>query len=91
MAALRMACLQCAPIHFEGVARKPLRGATTADVAQALTRYQTLRRDRTARVQRYARINGFREHSALEVSLAHPWVLNHDVEQAALDLSRRSM
>lgn len=63
-----------------------LRGATAADVAQALMRYQTLRRDRTARVQQYARTNGIREDSALAVSLGHPWVLNYDVEQAALDL-----
>jgi salicylate hydroxylase len=65
-----------------------LRGATTADVAQALMHYQTLRRDRTARVQQYARTNGIREDSPLAVSLGHPWVLNYDVEQAALDLWR---
>jgi 2-polyprenyl-6-methoxyphenol hydroxylase-like FAD-dependent oxidoreductase len=35
-------------------------GATAADVAQALTRYQTLRRDRTAQVQQCARTNGMR-------------------------------
>ena len=63
-----------------------LSGATAADVAQALMRYQTLRRARTARVQQYARTNGLREDSALTVSLAHPWVLNYDVEQAALDI-----
>jgi salicylate hydroxylase len=63
-----------------------LRGATSADVPQALMHYQTLRRDRTARVQQYARTNGMREDSALAVSLGHPWVLNYDVEQAALDL-----
>ena len=54
--------------------------------AQALMRYQTLRRDRTARVQQYARTNGMWENSALAVSLGHPWVLNYGVEQAALEL-----
>jgi salicylate hydroxylase len=63
-----------------------LRGAAAADVAQALMGYQRLRRGRTARVQRYARTNGIREDSALAVSLGHPWVLDYDVEQAALDL-----
>jgi salicylate hydroxylase len=67
-----------------------LRGGTRADVTPALMNYQTLRRDRTARVQRYARTNGIREDSALAVSLGHPWVLNYDVEQAALDLVPRS-
>jgi salicylate hydroxylase len=68
-----------------------LRGATAADVGQALMRYQTLRRDRTARVQQYARTNGIREQSALAVTLGHPWVLNYNVEQAALNLSRASL
>ena len=54
--------------------------------AQALMRYQTLRRDRTARVQQSARTNGMSENSALAVSLGHPWVLNYGVEQAALEL-----
>jgi salicylate hydroxylase len=63
-----------------------LSGATAADVAQALVRYQTLRWERAARVQQYARTNGLREDSALAVSLGHPWVLNYDVEQAALEL-----
>jgi 2-polyprenyl-6-methoxyphenol hydroxylase-like FAD-dependent oxidoreductase len=68
-----------------------LSGTAAADVAPALMRYQTLRRDRTARVQQYARTNGMREDSALAVSLGHPWVLNYDVEQAALDLCRLPM
>ena len=68
-----------------------LRGATIADVAQALMRYQELRQDRTARIQQHARTNGIREDSALAVSLGHPWVLNYDVEQAAIDLARGSM
>lgn len=68
-----------------------LRGATAADVTQAVMRYQMLRSDRTARVQRCARRNGIREDSALAVSLGHPWVLKYDVEQAALDLVRQSM
>jgi salicylate hydroxylase len=63
-----------------------LSGATAADVTQALMRYQMLRQERTARVQQFARTNGMREDSALAVSLGHPWVLNYDVEQAALDL-----
>lgn len=67
-----------------------LRGATAADVPQALLRYQRLRLDRTARIQQYARTNGIREDSALAVSLGHPWVVNYDVERAALDLLRTS-
>ena len=68
-----------------------LHNATAADVPQALTQYQTLRRDRTARVQQCARTNGVREDAALAVSLGHPWLLNYDVEQAAVDLLRVSM
>jgi salicylate hydroxylase len=74
------------------------RGATAADVTQALTRHQTLRRERTARVHertarvhQYARTNGIREDSELAVSLGHPRVLNCDVKQAALDVLRQSM
>ena len=35
-----------------------LRGASAADVPEALTRYETLRRDRTARIQWLSRTNG---------------------------------
>lgn len=65
--------------------------APRANVQQVLMRYQDLRRDRTARVRRYARTNGIWEDSALAISLGHPWVLNYDVEQAALDLAQGSM
>jgi salicylate hydroxylase len=67
------------------------RGATAADVTQALTRHQTLRRERTARVHQYARTNGIREDSELAVSLGHPRVLNCDVKQVALDVLRQAM
>jgi salicylate hydroxylase len=75
----------------DAMALATLLSGATADVAQALMHYQTLRRDRTARVPQYARVNGMREDSALAVSLGHPWVLNYDVQQAALDLLRPSM
>lgn len=64
-----------------------LRGVAVADAPAALMRYQTLRRDRTARVQQNARANGLRFDSAQAVSLSQPWVRDYDVEREALAIS----
>ncbi|OBF20637.1 FAD-dependent monooxygenase [Mycobacterium sp. ACS4331] len=60
-----------------------LRGVPAADVPDALTRYETLRRGHTARVQHDARINGHLFDSAQPVSLNHSWVQDYDVEKEA--------
>jgi salicylate hydroxylase len=64
-----------------------LRGVTAADAPAALMRYQTLRRDRTARVQKRARAYGLRFDSARAVSFNHPWVQDYDVGREALAVS----
>jgi salicylate hydroxylase len=64
-----------------------LRGVTAADAPAALIRYQTLRRDHTARVQRSARANGLGFDSGQPVSLNHSWVRDYDVEREALAAS----
>ena len=64
-----------------------LRGASAADVPEALTRYETLRRDRTARIQRLSRTNGVGLDSGSAVRFMHPWVRDYDVEAEALALS----
>jgi len=64
-----------------------LRGASAADVPEALTRYETLRRDRTARIQRLSRTNGVGLDAGSAVRFMHPWVRDYDVEAAALALS----
>jgi salicylate hydroxylase len=64
-----------------------LRGASAADVPEALTRYETLRRDRTARIQRLSRTNGVGLDAGSAVRFMHPWVRDYDVEAAALTLS----
>jgi salicylate hydroxylase len=65
-----------------------LRGASAADVPEALTRYETLRRDRTARIQQLSRTNGVGLDSGSAVGIMHPWVQDYDVEADALALSR---
>ncbi|BBZ34764.1 FAD-dependent monooxygenase [Mycolicibacterium confluentis] len=60
-----------------------LRGVSAADVPDALMRYQTLRREHTARVQHDARVNGHLFDSAQPVSLNHSWVRDYDVEKEA--------
>ncbi|MDT5017305.1 MAG: hypothetical protein QOD39_3465 [Mycobacterium sp.] len=65
-----------------------LRGTASADVPEALKRYETLRRDRTARVQRFSRTNGVRLDSGSPVRFMHPWVRDYDVEAEALAVSR---
>jgi salicylate hydroxylase len=57
-----------------------LRGAAAADVPEALTRYETLRRDRTAHVQRFSRMNGVRLDYGSVVRFMQPWVRDYDVE-----------
>jgi salicylate hydroxylase len=64
-----------------------LRGVTAADAPAALMRYQTLRRDHTARVQRSARANGLGFDTGQPVSLNHSWVRDYDVEKEALAAS----
>jgi salicylate hydroxylase len=64
-----------------------LRGVAAADAPAALMRYQMLRRDHTARVQRSARVNGLRFDSAKPLSLNHSWVRDYDVEKEALAAS----
>jgi salicylate hydroxylase len=64
-----------------------LRGVAAADAPAALMRYQTLRRDHTARVQRSARVNGLHFDSAKPLSLNHSWVRDYDVEKEALAVS----
>jgi salicylate hydroxylase len=61
-----------------------LRGVGAADAPAALMRYQTLRRDHTARVQQNARVNGHRFDAAQPLSLNHSWVRDYDVEKEAL-------
>jgi salicylate hydroxylase len=65
-----------------------LRGASAADVPEALTRYETLRRDRTAQVQRFSRMNGVRLDYGSVVRFMQPWVRDYDVEADALAMSR---
>ena len=65
-----------------------LRGAAAADVPEALTRYETLRRDRTAHVQRFSRMNGVRLDYGSVVRFMQPWVRDYDVEHDALAMSR---
>jgi salicylate hydroxylase len=65
-----------------------LRRASAADVPEALTRYETLRRDRTAHVQRFSRMNGVRLDYGSVVRFMQPWVRDYDVEADALALSR---
>jgi salicylate hydroxylase len=60
-----------------------LGGVTAPDAPAALMRYQTLRLDHTARVQRSARANGLRFDSAQPLSLNHSWVRDYDVEKEA--------
>jgi salicylate hydroxylase len=64
-----------------------LRDVAAADVPAALMRYQTLRRDHTARIQQNARVNGLRFDSAQPLSLNHSWVRDYDVEREALAAS----
>jgi salicylate hydroxylase len=64
-----------------------LRGVAAADAPAALMRYQTVRRDHTARVQRSARANGLGFDSGQPVSLNHSWVRDYDVEREALAAS----
>ncbi len=65
-----------------------LRRASAADVPEALTRYETLRRDRTAHVQRFSRMNGVRLDYGSVVRFMQPWVRDYDVEADALAMSR---
>jgi salicylate hydroxylase len=51
-----------------------LRGASAADVPETLTRYETLRRARTARIQRLSRTNGVGLDSGAAVRFMHSWV-----------------
>jgi salicylate hydroxylase len=64
-----------------------LRGVAAADAPAALLRYQAMRRDHTARVQRSARENGLRFDSAQPLSLNHSWMRDYDVEKEALAAS----
>jgi salicylate hydroxylase len=61
-----------------------LRGASRADVPEALVTYQALRQDRTARIQLLSRSNGIRFDAGLDVRLSRPWVQGYDVEAEAL-------
>jgi salicylate hydroxylase len=65
-----------------------LRGASAADVPKALTRYEILRRDRTAQIQQLSRSNGVGLDSGAAVRITNPWVQDYDVEADALALSR---
>ena len=64
-----------------------LRGACAADVSEALTRYEALRRGRTARVQRLSRTNGVRLDAGSAVRFMQAWVRDYDVEADAVALS----
>ena len=61
-----------------------LRGASAADVPEALGHYQALRRGRTARIQQLSRSNGIRFDAGLTVRLTRSWVHDYDVEADAL-------
>jgi salicylate hydroxylase len=63
-----------------------LRGVSSADVPEALRRYEALRRDRTAQVQRLSRTNGVRLDSGSAARFMQPWVRDYDVEADALAL-----
>ncbi len=61
-----------------------LRCASADDAPEALTRYEAMRRDRTARVQLMSRANGVGLDSGSTVGFMHEWVRNYDVEADAL-------
>lgn len=63
-----------------------LRGVPTTYVPNALVQYESLRHDRTARVQRLSRSNGTRLDAGLTVRMRHPWVQSYDVEAEALTI-----
>jgi len=68
-----------------------LRGVSSTDVPEVLRRYEALRRDRTAQVQRLSRTNGVRLDSGSAARFMQPWVRDYDVEAdalAALDADR---
>jgi salicylate hydroxylase len=60
-----------------------MRGTGTADVTEALLRYQGLRHDHTARVQQGSRANGIRMDSGLAITIGQPGVHDYDVEAEA--------
>jgi salicylate hydroxylase len=60
-----------------------LRGVGAADAPAALTRYQRLRRDHTARVQQTSRVNGRGFDSAQPLGPNQSWVRDYDVEEEA--------
>jgi 2-polyprenyl-6-methoxyphenol hydroxylase-like FAD-dependent oxidoreductase len=73
--------------------------ADPASAPRALLAYETLRRERCARIQREARVNGAR-YDASETDLAdrnrqlaamaqeRAWIWNHDAEAEALKAAR---
>ena len=72
-----------------------LRGVSSVDVPEALTRYEAIRRNRTARIQRLSRTNGVGLDSGSAVRFMHSWVRDYDVEADALagshdDVGQRS-
>lgn len=60
------------------------RRVSSADVPEALRRYEALRRDRAAQVRRLSRTNGVRLDSGSAARFMQPWVRDYDVEADAL-------
>jgi salicylate hydroxylase len=60
-----------------------MRDTAAADVTEALIRYQGLRHDHTARVQRGSRANGLRMDSGQAITIAQGGVQDYDVEAEA--------
>ena len=66
-----------------------LRDTSAAEVPPALVQYQTLRRERTARIQQLSRSNGIRFDSGSATHLTRPWVQGYDVESDAIAVRQR--
>jgi salicylate hydroxylase len=60
-----------------------MRGADTADITDVLIRYQALRHEHTARVQRGSRTNGLRFDSGQATAFGRNGIQDYDVEAAA--------
>ncbi|MFI5775847.1 FAD-dependent monooxygenase [Nocardia sp. NPDC051570] len=61
-----------------------IRGIPATEAPAALTRYEHLRRPRTAEIQQGSRANGLRLDSGRTVTLYEPAVHDYDIEAAAL-------
>jgi salicylate hydroxylase len=60
-----------------------MRDTDAAEITDVLIRYQALRHDHTARVQRGSRVNGMRMDSGQAITIGQPGVQDYDVEAEA--------